>query len=392
MRENINLTRAWAEIDLAAIRQNYSQSAALAKAYNAKALAVVKANAYGHGAVRVATELYKYCGADRFAVATFDEAVELVRAGIRADILILSELHPALYDELVLYTNIIPCIFRKESAKALSDAAKKQGAKIRCFVAVDTGMSRIGLECTTTEKALESLEAAKYIIGLDGIEVEGIFSHYACADCDDKSSAMHQTELFDAFTKRLTKIAGRSFIRSICNSAATMDSAFTNKFDLVRPGICLYGFPPSEFTEESIELKPAMALRARVTSVRKLDFGVGIGYGHTFITERETVVATLPVGYADGYPRLLSGKAHVMIDDKPAPILGRVCMDQMMVDVTDIPSVNVGSVATLMGADESVRADRLAGMIGTISYELVCGISARVPRIYTNAYDSINSD
>jgi len=392
LNEKANLTRAWAEIDLAAIRQNYNASKALARNFGADTLAVIKANAYGHGAVRVASELSKYCMADQFAVATFTEACELVRSGIREDILILSELHPSLYDELVLYPNIIPCIFRYESAQALSSAAKKQGVRIRCFIVADTGMSRIGLECTTPEKADISLGTAKRILALDGVDAIGIFSHYACADCENKSSALLQTELFDRFSSELKKASGRQLIRSICNSAALMDSAFQNKFDLVRAGICLYGFQPSEFTENSLELKPAMALRARVTAVKRLAAGVGVSYGHTFVTHRETLVATLPVGYADGYPRLLSGKAHILIDDKPAPILGRVCMDQMMVDVTEIPSVKVGSVATLMGAHECVRADRLAELMGTISYELICGISSRVPRIYTNAYDSINSD
>ena len=392
MYDSSNLTRAWAEIDLAAIRQNYNESAALAKSYGADTLAVIKANAYGHGAVRVASELTKYCGAKHFAVATFPEAVELVRAGIRSDILILSELSPTLYDDLVLYSSIIPCIFHYESAKDLSAAAKKQGVKARCYLVVDTGMSRIGLECTTPEKMSESLITAKRIVSLENIEVIGIFSHYACADCENKDSAFKQTESFKNFTKSLSRETGHSYIRSMCNSAALMGSAFTDKFDLVRAGICLYGFPPSEYTEHSLRLKPAMALRARITNVKVIESGTGISYGHTFVTERDTRVATVPIGYADGYPRLLSSTASVIIDDKPAPILGRVCMDQMMVDVTDIPSAGIGSVATLMGADERVRADRLADMMGTISYELVCGISARVPRIYTNAYDSINSD
>jgi len=202
LSSNINLSRAWAEIDLAAIRQNYNESQNHAKSFGADTLAVIKANAYGHGAVCIASELTKYCGAKHFAVATFPEAVELVKAGIRSDILILSELHPSLYEDLVLYDSIIPCIFHPESAKQLSDTAKKQGVKAKCYLVADTGMSRIGLECTTPEKMTESLDVAKRIVSLEGIDVIGIFSHYACADCEDKASAHRQTELFKEFTKR----------------------------------------------------------------------------------------------------------------------------------------------------------------------------------------------
>ena len=261
-----------------------------------------------------------------------------------------------------------------------------------CFLVADTGMSRIGIECTNPEKASEGVALSKEIAALPNIRIEGLFSHYACADQVDKASALHQTECFEKFAAALSNEGIKPTYLSLCNSAALTESAFVNKYDLVREGICLYGYNPSHETERILPLKPAMALRARITAVKTLPAGVGISYGHTFVTERETRVATLSVGYADGYPRLLSNKAGVIIDEKYAPILGRVCMDQMMVDVTDIPSAKVDSIATLMGADERVRADNLAKMMGTIPYELVCGISERIPRIYVNSYTSVNSD
>lgn len=392
MRTDIKMTRAWAEIDLAAIRQNYTAAAAHAASHGAKIAAVIKANAYGHGAIEVARELSSVCGANFFAVATFPEAVELVEGGISSDILILSEIHPSLYPHLVKYKNIIPTVFHIESAKILSDAAISNGTIANIFLALDTGMSRIGIECTSNEKTDTGLDVAEEIAKLSGINIEGIFTHYACADMYDKSSAFLQTERFQKFCAALASRGITPKYRSICNSAALTEPEFADKYDLARYGISLYGYYPSNEVDRTLSLKPAMALRARVTNVKTLDAGMGISYGHTFVTDKPTRVATIPVGYADGYPRLLSNKAGVIIDDKYAPILGRVCMDQMMVDVTDIPSATVGSVATLMGADERVRADRLADMIGTISYELICAVSARVPRIYTNAYHSINSD
>ncbi len=392
MEINTNMTRAWAEIDLAAIRQNFNAAKAHAGVYGAQIIAVVKADAYGHGAKRVAAELERRCGAKYFAVATLYEALELIESGIKSNIILLSEVHPSLYDELVRHETIIPSIFNYESAKALSDAAKKRGTAISCFLILDTGMSRIGIECTSPEKLRAGVEQAEQIASLDNIELTGIFSHYACADEEDKSSALLQTERFNEFVSRLAERGIEPTFKSMCNSAALTEAAFTDKYDLVREGICLYGLNPSDTTARVLDLKPAMALRARVTAVKTVEAGVGISYGHTFVTDRETRVATISVGYADGYPRLLSGKASVIIDDSPAPILGRVCMDQLMVDVTDIPSAKPDSIATLLGADERVRADKLAAMIGTIPYELICGISVRIPRIYTNAYDDINSD
>jgi alanine racemase len=390
MRNTIEryLTRAWAEIDLSVIRQNYKLASEYAAKYGAEIMAIMKANAYGHGAKQVAAELKNYCGARYFAVATFDEALELIEAGIASElnnassILVLSEVHPSLYDELCDYSNIYTSIFRRESAIALSKAAQKAGKKMKYYLVLDTGMSRIGFECSTPEKKRESLEAVEEIIKLPSIECVGIFSHYACADERDKTSALKQKAIFDDFVLELNKRGINPQIKSMCNSAALTEPEFTEKYNLAREGIGLYGLSPSDEVINRLGVVPAMSLKARVTFVKTLGAGIGISYGHTYVTERETRVATIPVGYADGYPRLLSGKAGVLIDGKYAPILGRVCMDQMMVDVTDIPSANIDSVATLIGSDERIRADRLAAKIGTIGYELICAVSPRIPRIY----------
>ena len=378
-----NTTRAWAEIDLSAIRGNFLAAKAHAAKFGADTLAIMKANAYGHGAKRVSVELERNCGADWFAVATLDEAIELTDAGITSPILVLSEVHSSLFDELCEHDHIFTSIFRSESAKALSDAAQRAGKSMKYFLAVDTGMSRIGFECLG-EKKNESLETIERIVSLPGIECKGIFSHFACADETDKTSALTQKKRFDDFLAELKKRGIDPPIKSICNSAALTEKEFPDKYNLVREGIGIYGLSPSDEVENILGFRPAMSLKARVTDVKTLPAGVGISYGQTYVTERETRVATVPYGYADGYPRLLSNRAGVLIDGKYAPILGRVCMDQMMVDVTDIPTAKIDSVATLMGADERINADHLAKMIGTIGYELICAVSPRIPRIYLN--------
>lgn len=383
MQEKIdrNTTRAWAEIDLSAIRENFLAAKAHAAKFGADTLAIMKANAYGHGAKRISVELEKNCGADWFAVATLDEAIELTDAGISSPILVLSEVHSSLFEELCEHDHIFTSIFRYESAKALSDAAEKAGKTMKYFLAVDTGMSRIGFECTDGKKE-ESLETIERICRLPGITLGGIFSHFACADEVDKTSAMTQKARFDDFLAELKNRGIDPPIKSICNSAALTEQEFSDKYNLVREGIGIYGLSPSPDVKNILGFRPAMSLKARITNVKTLPAGVGISYGHTFFTDHETRVATVPYGYADGYPRLLSNRAGVMIAGKYAPILGRVCMDQMMVDVTDIPEATIDSVATLMGADERICADHLASMIGTIGYELICAVSPRIPRIY----------
>lgn len=380
-------TRAWAEIDLSAIRSNFLAAKKRAGQYGAGIFAIMKANAYGHGAARVAAELQS-AGAEHFAVATLDEALELIEAGVgtdvtRENILVLSEVHPSLFGELCAHKSVMTSIYHTKNAELLSKSAKDAGATAKFFLAVDTGMSRIGLEFTTPEKKAETLERIKYILSLPNIECAGVFSHFACADEKDKSSALTQKARFDELKAELDS-RGLNLSYSLCNSAALTEPEFTDKYDFVREGVVIYGLMPSEEVGNPLGAKPAMSVKARVTDVKTLDAGFGVSYGHKFITTRPTRVATIPVGYADGYPRLLSGKAGVLINGRLAPILGRVCMDQMMVDVTDIPGVEVDTVATIMGGDGEVSADHLAKLAGTIGYELICAVSPRIPRVYTN--------
>ena len=379
-------TRAWAEIDLSAIRDNFAAAKRHAESYGAETFAIMKANAYGHGAAVVARELER-AGARHFAAATLDEALELIGAGVGREesesILVLSEVHPSLFSELCSHRSVLTSIYHRSNAELLSDAAMRAGVEVGYFIAIDTGMSRIGIEFTTPEKKKRAMEDIEYILSLPNIRCEGVFSHFACADETDKTSALIQNERFDELRAELEK-KGISLAYSLCNSAALTEPEFVNKYDYVREGIGIYGLMPSEEVGNPLGVRPAMSVKARVTDVKTLDPGFGVSYGHKFVTERETRVATIPVGYADGYPRLLSGKAGVVVNGGFAPILGRVCMDQMMVDVSGIPDVHVDSVATIMGDDPRVNADHLAKMMGTIGYELICAVSPRIPRVYIN--------
>ena len=366
-------TRTWIEIDGAALLHNHEQVKACLPA-GTKVMAVVKADAYGHGATAVAGLL-----ADRvdcFGVASAWEAVELRQNGIENDILILGGTDRSLYPLLTEY-DIMPSIFDYESAKALSEAAGSRPAG--CFVAVDTGMTRIGVP--DDEAGVAQVKA---VAALPMLEIRGIFSHFARADEADKASAIEQKERFLRFTERLDAEGIAYGCRSISNSAGIME--LDAAFDMVREGIVLYGvYPSSEVDTTRLTLRPALSLRTRVELVKTVPAGVGVSYGHLHVTERETRIATLCAGYADGVPRLLSDCGDVLIRGKRAPILGRVCMDQMMVDVTDIPEVAVGDVATIIGSDgdAAIPVDEVAALAGTIPYEILCSLSRpRLPRVY----------
>ncbi len=379
---DLKTTRAWAEIDLDAIVHNYNIAKNHANKFSSKLIAVVKADAYGHGAVKVALALEEKCSADCFAVATFEEALELVNGGVKSQILVLSEPHPAYYEELIKHPKIIPSLFQFESAALLSDTAIKAGVTKKVYLAVDTGMSRIGIDMANETKLDSSVLLSLKIANLEGIKIIGVFSHFATADQTDKESALMQNKLFSSYIRKLEAAEVKPEVYSLCNSAALTEDEFTNKYDRIRFGIGLYGINPSNETKRVLDLKPAMSLYTRVTYVKTIDEGVGVSYGRSFISKKKTRVATLSIGYADGYPRLLSNKASVLIEGKEAKIIGRICMDQMMIDVTDIENVKVGSIATLIGKTPPVSAETLAEMIGTIPYEILCSVSRRVPRIY----------
>ena len=376
----ISSLRTWAEIDLDAIRGNF---AGIRKKIPepVKLLAVIKADAYGHGAVQVARALEREGSikADFFAVAMVDEAVELREAGIQTPIMLLGYAPPALYDVLIRY-GIRPAIYRWEDAKLLQECAERRNARVSIHLALDTGMSRIGFPDTDG-----GLADIKKIAELPNLVLEGLFSHFASADETDKTYANRQRSRFAAFDSRLKESGISIPIRHLYNSAATID--MEPSFDMMREGIILYGLEPSSAVDlKKIDgLRPVMALKSRVIHVKELEEGIPVSYGCTYVTEHSTRVATVCAGYADGVPRLLSNRGHVLIRGKRAPIIGRVCMDQFMVDVTEIPDTTVGDTVTLFGRDGEavILADDVAALAQTIGYELVCGITKRVPRVYT---------
>lgn len=364
--------RTWAEVDLDAIAHNF-RAARNHLPKDMKLLVTVKANAYGHGALRVAQLLQNRV--DYFALATMDEAVQLRQAGIRTPLLILGPVQPADYDRAAKY-DVALTVSSLQEAGAISACGVSCGKKITVHMALDTGMSRIGFPCT--EEAARQIRQAA---ALPGIYAEGIFSHFALSDSPDKSYANLQTENF----RRMLAAIGVDFpIRHLYNSAAIVD--MPPEFDMAREGIILYGLLPSNTVDLSRigGIKPAMALRSHVSFVKTLPAGTPISYGCTYCADRESVIATVMAGYADGVPRLLSNRGEVIIRGVKAPIVGRVCMDQLMVDVTHIPGVQPGDTVTIFGTDgeATITADEAAEKARTIGYELVCGIAPRVPRVY----------
>lgn len=364
--------RTWAEVDLDAVLHNF-MAARTHLPENLKLLVTVKANGYGHGAVPIAKLLEGK--ADYFALAAMDEAVQLRQAGIRAPLLILGPVLPADYPRAAAY-DVDLTVSSLEEAKAISACAESQGKKITVHFALDTGMSRIGFACT--EAAAEEIRAASQ---LPGLIPKGIFSHFAMSDSKDKSYVNLQTENF----RRMLAYVGVDFpIRHLYNSAAIAE--LEPEFDMAREGIVLYGLQPSdEVNLDAIGgVNPVMSLRSHVSFVKHLSAGTPISYGCTYVTEKDSVIATVMAGYADGVPRLLSNQGEVIIHGVKAPIVGRVCMDQLMVDVTHIPGVQPGDIVTIFGTDgeETITADEVAAKAQTIGYELVCGIAPRVPRVY----------
>ena len=364
--------RTWAEVDLDAIEHNFNAVRShIPQAM--KLLVTVKANGYGHGASRIARFLEGK--ADYFALAVMDEAVQLRKEGVRTPMLILGPVMPADYERAARY-GVALTVSTMEEAKAISKCAVEEDKPITVHFALDTGMSRIGFPCTA-EAAKQIEEAAK----LPGICAEGLFSHFANADSLDQRYTQLQLE---NFRRMADWIRADIPLRHLYNSAAIVE--LEPDFDMVREGIILYGLQPSEEVELAKigGICPAMSLRSHVSLVKPLPAGTPISYGCTYVTQKETVVATVMAGYADGVPRLLSGCGEVLIRGCRAPILGRVCMDQLMVDVTHISGVKAGDVVTIFGTDgeEEITADEVAATAQTIGYELICGITSRVPRVY----------
>lgn len=369
------------KIDLDAIASNMD---AIREKAGVPVMAVVKADAYGHGAVQVARLLQDKCAF--FCVSSILEAMELRQAGLSTPILILGHT-PADAFPTAIREGIRPTIYRMEDALALSKAAQFLELPARFHFAVDTGMSRIGFQVTE-----EDADICARIASLPGLFAEGLFSHFATADCADLSRAEQQAERFAEFDGMLRRRGVKVPIRHLNNSAGLMN--FATPYEMVRSGIITYGMYPSDEVDPGLlALRPALQWLSRVTHVKTLPAGREISYGGTYVTKADTVVATIPVGYADGYRRNLSGKFYVLIHGQKAPILGRICMDQMMVDVTAIPGVQVGDRVTLVGIDgeEAITMEQISAQADSFNYEFVCGISRRVPRLYVQGGKTIHT-
>lgn len=361
----------YAKVSLKAIRENIRNVRSRVK-NGAKFCAVVKADAYGHGAVAVAKAALEE-GADYLAVAILEEAVALRKAGFVEPILILGYTPPEQSGQVVEY-DVEQTVFTLEAVQALSAAAVRMGKKAKVHIKVDTGMHRIGV---APEQAGIFAAAAT---SLPGVEIIGIFSHFATADEKDKTFAYKQLAMFQEAIQRVKNQGISIPIKHIANSAAILEMPQAH-FDMVRAGIILYGLWPSGEVQRSVKLQPAMQFCARVAYIKNVPPKRGISYGQVFRTCRESRIATLPVGYADGWQRMLSGRAKVWIRGGHAPVVGKICMDQCMIDVTDIEGVRCGDEAVLFGTPE-LSADMVADWLGTISYEVVCMVGKRVPRIY----------
>jgi len=373
----MELTRpVWAEISLLDIVHNYREVRRLVGS-QVRVMAIVKANAYGHGAVEVARALVE-AGADCFGVAILNEAVQLREAGIEGPILILGWTPTEDYVRALNY-GITLTIYSLEEAQVLSRKAIESQKKATVHLKIDTGMGRIGL---ATDQ--ETVKTVQQILSLPGLEVEGIFTHLAKADEKDKAFTSRQLGLFQDFIVQVETKSGYRFpLRHAANSAAIIDHP-ESYFDMVRPGIMLYGLNPSTDVQLSrVELRQAISLKAKISHIKTVPGGTPISYGGTYLTRKDEVIASLPIGYADGYSRLLSGKGKVLWQGKQAPIVGRVCMDQTMFKASGL-DVHKGDIVTLIGkdGDNYLSVDELAQEMGTINYEVVCMISARVPRVY----------
>ena len=366
--------RTQAKIDLDAVEYNCNNVRAKLPD-GCRLLGVIKADAYGHGAVELAHLLDGKC--DFFGVACIEEAVELKKAGVKAPILILGYVDPNVYDLVVKYDVRIP-IFSMESAVALSDEAVRQGKTVPFHFCIDTGMSRIGFQVNE-----QSADICKEITLLPNIEAEGLFSHFATADESDLTKALAQREKYKAFVKMLEDRGVNIPVKHLNNSAGIIN--FDEYFDMCRMGIILYGLYPSEEVDKSLlDIKPVMSWLTHITHIKTLEPGREISYGGTYKTTEPRVIATIPVGYADGYPRCLSNKGRVIINGQYANIVGRVCMDQFMVDVTDIKDVDLNSTVTLVGrdGDACLSMEEVSNSAHSFNYELPCRVARRVPRVY----------
>ena len=375
--------RVVAEINLDALQHNIKQIKNILHPQS-KIMGVVKADAYGHGAIEVSKVLIEQ-GVERLAVAILEEGIQLREAGIQVPILILGYTPPCQAKIAVQY-HLTPTVFTYEIAQAFSKAGEEYNQVVPIHLKMDTGMGRIGF--LVKEQSLEEIERIK---NLPYLQIEGIYTHFSTADEEDQSFTCQQMNQFYSFIHRLEKRGINVPIKHASNSAGIIEFE-EGHFNLVRPGIILYGlYPSASINQEKLKLYPVMSLKTHISHIKEVEKGVPISYGRTYITEKKTLVATLPVGYADGYSRRLSPGGKVLIRGIKVPIIGRICMDQCMVDITNIPQAQIGDEVVLMGTQgrQSILAEEIADVLGTIHYEVVCMVGKRIPRVYVKNHHLI---
>ena len=381
MREDYQ--RVYAKVDLDAVRQNVIHIKQNLPEHT-KVIGVIKTDGYGHGAIPIAKELEPLEGVFGFAVATAEEALILRKAGIKKPILILGYTFPYSYKKLI-EEQVRMVVFREDTLADISAAVmelRKKDSSIcaKVHIKVDTGMSRIGIRPDET-----GLDFVKKLLNTEGIETEGILTHFARADETDKTSAIRQYELFRDFTEKIEEETGYRIPVRHCDNSAGIIEFPKDDMDVARAGIILYGLWPSkEVRRDIVALKPILSLYSHVVYIKEIEAGTAVSYGGTFVAPEKMKIATIPVGYGDGYPRGLSGKGYVLIHGQKAPVLGRICMDQFMVDISRIENVKEGDLVTLIGNDgsEKITMEELGDLSGRFNYELACDLGKRIPRVY----------
>ena len=371
------LRPAWAEINLNNLDFNIKNIKA--KIGQRELIGVIKADAYGHGSIKVA-EVLRENGCKTFAVATLHEAITLRDAGAKEEIIILG-LTPSIYADTLVTYDLTPVVCDYENAAAIDAQARAAGKTIQGLIAVDTGMGRIGYLADEIDEAVQDI---KKIASLSNFKIKGMFSHMSTADAADKTFSHLQEEKYNKFYKAVVSAGIDIPMRPLANSASIMELP-TVHFDACRPGIILYGcYPSDEVDINKLAIKPVMSVKANIIHLKDVPEGFSVGYGRKFISERPSKIATLALGYADGYPRPYSQYAKVLVNGCVAPVAGNICMDQCMVDVTDVPDVKVGDEVIIMGSDgkNTISAEDIAKATGTISYEIVCAFGQRLPKVY----------
>ena len=372
------LRAAWAEINISNLDFNIKQIKEKVGP-NKKITGIIKADGYGHGAVKCATVL-RANGIESFGVATLSEAVRLREAGFVLEEILVLGLTPDPYVDTIVEHRLTPVVCDFKNAQAISLAAEKEGIVIKGFIAVDSGMGRIGY----IPEDAAAIENIKAISELPNFKIQGLFSHFATADAEDKTYSAVQEQRFATFYKKLRDADIDIPCRALSNSAAIMEIPSAH-YDMVRPGIILYGcYPSDEVDRSQIDLKPVMSVKANIIHLKKVPAGTTVSYGRKWTATRDSLIATIPLGYADGFPRPYSGKGKVIVNGVVAPIAGNICMDQCMIDVTNVPYVRLGDEVTIIGKDgiHEILADDIATATGTINYEIVCAFGQRLPKVY----------